>query len=832
MSSSLPTTKKGIHTRHFPHDRVNAIHNLSHDEKNFKKQKGKFFKVLLGFLVVGFFASISIAFAAIPGLIPSAPATGNDACFVAHAAGSPNDTYCYSTFATCKTNEALVISPAKLDVPCTDNYSKQPWVSKKFFAGSPVGAAIDTISNFSVGGILLSPIVLLAAIFFKVAGLFLAGMGTLLDLAISSTINSDFYTGLTVIDISWTAVRDFSNMFFIFALLFIAIKTILGLAGSDTKRWVAHLIIAALLINFSLFATKVVIDAGNAIAWGFWDQMTITAGGISGQSATMNLLEGFKLQSVADPKDSSGKPISLDATTKIMIYLGGGLLMFVAGYVFLAGAIMMIVRTVTLIILMIISPFAFLGFALPVGGGFAKTWMTKLVGSTFVAPAFIAMLYLVSTIINSPDLFKLTNGQNKSIGGALAGDISSYAIIYNYVLLIILILAALTVANAVSAGAGDKAGSWAKKGLGYGAIAGAIGVGVAGRQLGGRVGKMTAESKKLREMAESGSRTQRFFANAALKTGEVAKKGTWDVRNANVMGYGVGSALGAAGIKTGQGSKRSFDTHGSVLSGTPAAALVAGGAALATRGAEKVLPEGKALNAVRASRDAVRDSVTYRGAEDEAAILKTAEERYKLNPVAKEKYLRDKLGPQYDAPRYKETRDKISSEVAVKEKKDVVVAGIDQEKGIKEQLEKGTITKEVAETTLKTIADTIGSAMGKIPPNEIAKMFSLYGASGAFTSNLNKQALHAVHQQLYDGKYDTLRDSKGAPLDSVSDHITQSIMSGNNEDAKKYLMSTEGQKRLFNFNVEKYAKAEEAVAKSKEFQDKFTVAGSSYGKKA
>lgn len=806
--------------------------------------------MLLGFLVIGFFAPINLVFAgsAIPGLTASAPTAGNDSCFLGNDGSilSFNYEFCYPNLASCQANAATVVSPSKIAAPCSDGWATKSWLQKNFGKGSEIGTiASETTSAVGslLGDVALSPIVGLSYLFFYVAGLFLSGMGALLDIAISSTINSNFYDGLTVIDIGWTAVRDFSNMFFIFALLFIAIKTILGLAGSNTKRWVAHLIIAALLINFSLFATKVVIDAGNALAWGFWDRMTISSSTVTGSSATMNLMQGFKLQSIADPKDSSGKPISLDATTKIIIYLGGGLLMFIAGYVFLAGAVMMIVRTVTLIILMVLSPFAFLGFALPVAGGFGNKWLSKLIGSTFVAPAFIAMLYLVSIIINSPDLFKLTDSNGLSMGGALAGDFSSFAIIYNYVLMIILILGALTVANAVSAGAADTGGRWAKKIIGGGAVAGAIGVGVAGRQLGGSVGKMTAESKKLREMAESGNRATRWFANTAIKTGEVAKKGTWDVRNAKAGGYGVGSVLASTGIDVGAGSKRTFDTHGSVLSGTPIAAGVAGLAVAARRGAEKVLPEGKVLDAVRTSSDKVRDSVTYRGTEDEAAILKTAEERFKLNPAAKEAYLRDKLGAQYEEPRHKETRDKIAHDVVVKERKDAIKTKVDEEKKLEKDLASGTITKEVAETTSKAIAKAIGDAMAKLNSRDIADMLPLYATSDAFTGNLSKQDLHVIHQRQFDGKYDTLKDpATKAPIDVV-ENVTKGVMAGNNQEAKKYLMSTEGQKRLFNFDIEKYAKEtvvkqkseEAAIAAaeaSKEFRDKFTITGGSYSKKA
>jgi hypothetical protein len=319
-------------------------------------------------------------------------------------------------------------------------------------------------------------LILLASLIFKLVGLFFTSMAYVLDIAIASTISTVPYK-ISTIDIAWTAVRDLSNMFFIFVLLFIAIQTILGLAGGSAKRWLSHVIIAALLINFSLFLTGVVIDAGNILAMGFWDKMQTTQAGATDSSASMQLMQGLKLQTIGDPKDATGKPIEQSQQVQLFAYIGGSLVMLVAGYVFLAGAVMMIIRTVTLMILMIVSPFAFLGFALPKGGGFANQWFSKLISNTFVAPAFLAMLYIDSLIINSTDLNTMTKADATKFGAAFGGDPSSLAIIYHYVLVIILILASLTVANAVSSGAGSTGGAWAKKILGGGAAAGFAGGG-------------------------------------------------------------------------------------------------------------------------------------------------------------------------------------------------------------------------------------------------------------------------------------------------------------------------------------------------------------------
>lgn len=135
---------------------------------------------------------------------------------------------------------------------------------------SGVTASFSFLADKAIGG-MFAILEAIAQFGFWAAGQFLQMTGALLDIAIKATISSDLYANLEIINVGWTTVRDFSNMFFIFALLYIAIKTILGLGGGQTKRWVANLIIAAVMINFSLFATKVVVDAGNVLAMGFWD---------------------------------------------------------------------------------------------------------------------------------------------------------------------------------------------------------------------------------------------------------------------------------------------------------------------------------------------------------------------------------------------------------------------------------------------------------------------------------------------------------------------------------------------------------------------------------
>jgi hypothetical protein len=97
------------------------------------------------------------------------------------------------------------------------------------------------------------------------SGLFADLTGNLFDVFVAYSISSDSYTNANgqFINQGWGVIRDIANVMFIFILLYIAIRHILQMGSSNTKRLLTSLIIAALLINFSLFFSKVIIDAGN-----------------------------------------------------------------------------------------------------------------------------------------------------------------------------------------------------------------------------------------------------------------------------------------------------------------------------------------------------------------------------------------------------------------------------------------------------------------------------------------------------------------------------------------------------------------------------------------
>jgi len=108
-------------------------------------------------------------------------------------------------------------------------------------------------------------------VFFVPSTWLLYTAGTIFDTMLIFSLSNKMINQPFVTE-AWEAVRDVANMAFIFVLLYIAIATILNLG--DYKKLLVNLVIVALVINFSAFFTKIIIDASNIVALGFYNAIS------------------------------------------------------------------------------------------------------------------------------------------------------------------------------------------------------------------------------------------------------------------------------------------------------------------------------------------------------------------------------------------------------------------------------------------------------------------------------------------------------------------------------------------------------------------------------
>ena len=97
------------------------------------------------------------------------------------------------------------------------------------------------------------------------------------DLFIAITLSPQMLAEPYIVN-SWSTMRDIANLAFIFGMIVVGFMMITAGALGDWKKTLMRLIIVALLLNFSLFFSRVVIDAGNILGGFFYHQIAQTDG--------------------------------------------------------------------------------------------------------------------------------------------------------------------------------------------------------------------------------------------------------------------------------------------------------------------------------------------------------------------------------------------------------------------------------------------------------------------------------------------------------------------------------------------------------------------------
>lgn len=357
---------------------------------------------------------------------------------------------------------------------------------------------------------------------------------------------SQNYSKLPVIADTWGTVRDLANMAFIFVLLYISIQMILG--NSQNRKLLVNIILAAILVNFSLFFTRVIIDASNLLALTFYTGITGTTD-VSKLSDVSNFGVANGFMDVINVTTLWKMPGNPSDIVLAIIGLLGSVLLLICAFVFFAVAIMLVIRYVILILVLILSPLMFVGMILPSFNKYKEKWFDALLGQAFFAPAYFFMTW-IALRVSYAIKFALMGSNNPAWSDAFAGtftekggDITSFFsantmnLVVLFAIVITLVVASLVIAKSQAGKAGalaNKATAWAT-GFAGGATFGLAGR--AGRATLGRAGQALAESETLKQLAPE-SRAARLALAVGRKTGS----SSFDLRSSlsDVKGLGAG----------------------------------------------------------------------------------------------------------------------------------------------------------------------------------------------------------------------------------------------------------------------------------------------------
>lgn len=405
--------------------------------------------------------------------------------------------------------EPIVLAPTPTDIlnsedvlfsqpvtPNTTGLNNAIAAGQAYDVANPNGSGGDTQSTVnsdyaeSIGGRIT---LFLYGIFVSIGGLFAWFGGLALDYSIyeflilmGQKLNGNFGIGLNSV---WTTIRDVFNLIFIFALIWMGIKTILNSDDSSVKKSLGLLIVAALLINFSLLISKAVVDFTNIAAYQIYQSITVTQnnGGrspfdaiytsISGDTAVSDrvsdrgtyevtsisgaFMQQFNLATYANPGDGNSTlstyVTSSGASGISWKLIGFGILimfmMMLAGFVFLSGAYLILHRFVVLIIYMMLSPAMFLGWIYPGLDSHAKKWRDGFFKNAFVAPAYLFLVYVALRMSES-----MTNGgSNMNFGNAYqsSGNGDAFAVFVYFFVMCGFLIAASRAAQIIGASGAD-----------------------------------------------------------------------------------------------------------------------------------------------------------------------------------------------------------------------------------------------------------------------------------------------------------------------------------------------------------------------------------------
>ena len=252
------------------------------------------------------------------------------------------------------------------------------------------------------------------------------------------------------VDHLWGLVRDIFNLAFIFGLVYIGFKMILRTGESDAKKALVYIILAALLVNFSLFFAKAIVDFSNIaaaqVAHGFYD-------GVPGQYEVSNKFMNVLGLSGIWNAGSAGDFLTNMATGQGngLGYIFGTMVLFIiTAFVFFAGALLLLIRFVVLNFYLILSPIMFLGWVFPNLKSTASDYWTGFLNQAFLAPVYLLMLYFAYYILK--EFKNLTDTDNNNYAMIFSGkDLdTNINIIPFFVITCVFLLAAVSIAKKMS----------------------------------------------------------------------------------------------------------------------------------------------------------------------------------------------------------------------------------------------------------------------------------------------------------------------------------------------------------------------------------------------
>jgi len=368
---------------------------------------------------------------------------------------------------------------------------------------------------------------------------------------------------------AWEIFRNLANIGIIFAILYIAIKTVLGSSDYSAKKLLGSVIIASLLINFSFFFGAIVVDVSNEMAITIYEKIGEQTGKDDKGRAKIG---SFMFKETSPSFFQTLIPSSIDKNTEEALqstsnvatgqlanaltsvalwptrialgFLFGSIANAVLAVVLWLAVFMIYSRVIIILFLLATAPIAFASMILPNTKKISTNWWSGLVGQSFFLPVLLLFVYIgiemVGLLPGEDKLRTSTNTDLTSFAG-YAEVFTPY--IFKYIMVIGIFITGMILAKKVSDYGGSTAGKLSASVSSYTGAAFSAGGAILGRNTIGAGATALEKSTKYQDWVRRngvlGGLINKNFVQGATKA-------SFDARNSRVF-KGVASATGVGG---------------------------------------------------------------------------------------------------------------------------------------------------------------------------------------------------------------------------------------------------------------------------------------------
>jgi len=303
---------------------------------------------------------------------------------------------------------------------------------------SAIGINFDVKNPVTIFQVILGALLLLINLLLNV-------ILTLIGNLLSFIINITDFKDVILVHEGWKIVRDFVNLIFILVLLLIGFATILDLQQYGVKRLLPALLIAALLINFSLPLAGFVLDIAQGFTKFFINKMHLTDGDFSktlsnslgigslGWANEEMLTNSPTIPQILTQSFKNALPLALGPVgfilwriftessntidknnTALILLLFKTFIMLAYIFTLTVATIFFVVRIGYIWLLLIASPAAWAAYALPWTKKYFHQWWNQFLDWAFFAPIYLFILYLTLFTVQTGNIQEQLTQANTS----------------------------------------------------------------------------------------------------------------------------------------------------------------------------------------------------------------------------------------------------------------------------------------------------------------------------------------------------------------------------------------------------------------------------------